>query len=160
MYSSYKGRCLGRVLHALYLYCGFNVAEYCRVDDKSVSHYGDFATYEWEGEDTPVFKFLHQKVCDHIMWYEWKQLIYKPLLNEPAVRYMNVEFIIQEVAKIDNSSIEDAKALMKKHSQLDEKYAEHIMMVAAKLRKLYDKRQEEINTVGHWSSDYEYALAS
>lgn len=58
----YHGRCTGRILHFLYHYCGFDVAEHATVGDGKVIYWGkDIATFAWSdrfGEaDVPVFTF-------------------------------------------------------------------------------------------------------
>ena len=59
----YRGRCIGMVLHFLYHYCGFNVAEYATVGDGKVELYSEqFATFAWSTRfglsDVPEFRFL------------------------------------------------------------------------------------------------------
>lgn len=60
-YRSYRGQSIGRVLHFLYHYCGFNVAETATIGAKSVTYFGrKIATYEFPNEvdDIPIFTFL------------------------------------------------------------------------------------------------------
>lgn len=57
MYSHYRGRSVGRVIHFLHEYLGYNIAEYATVGGEGV-HYGDklVGTIEWE-DDIPHFQF-------------------------------------------------------------------------------------------------------
>lgn len=63
-YSQYRGRSVGRILHALNVYCNLHIAEHASVSENKVYYPSDklFATFEWEGEDVPVLTFLdHNK---------------------------------------------------------------------------------------------------
>ncbi len=59
-HSSHRGRSIGRVLHFLYYYCGFGVAEKATVGQNKVVYHGKtIATYEFLSDtDIPYFTFL------------------------------------------------------------------------------------------------------
>lgn len=60
----HRGQSIGRILHFIEAYCGFDVMEHCTVGSDSVHYYGEkIATYEWLPgyEDIPVFEFLPVK---------------------------------------------------------------------------------------------------
>lgn len=65
-HRNYRGKSLGRILHFIEFYCGFDVMENCRMGDDwhSITYHGEkIATFEWLPgyEDIPVFKFLPVK---------------------------------------------------------------------------------------------------
>ncbi len=55
-----RGRSLGRILHFLYFYCGFDLAEKCQVGTGEVLYWKErIATFEWLSDtDIPFFTFL------------------------------------------------------------------------------------------------------
>lgn len=60
-HRQYRGKCIGRVAHFVYYYCGFNVMEECTISGDSIHYYGrKIATYRWlDGyDDIPVFEFI------------------------------------------------------------------------------------------------------
>lgn len=59
-HRSYRGQSIGRVLHFLYHYCGFDVAEMAAIGETMVHYHGDvIATYEFLSDtDIPHFKFV------------------------------------------------------------------------------------------------------
>ena len=68
-YSNYKGRCVGRVLHFLYHYCGLTIAERAIISfAPSEVKYGNelLASYRWLGDtDIPVFTFVDKLENSH-----------------------------------------------------------------------------------------------
>src|SRR5271166_1399162 len=68
-HTQYRGQSCGRVLHFLYHYCGFDVAEMATVSWDEVHYHGrKIATYTWlnEVEDIPLFTFLPWEPGDDI----------------------------------------------------------------------------------------------
>jgi len=64
-YSSYKGRCVGTILHYIYHYCGLRMAESCTVDIQyKLIEYGNepIAVYVWDVDEdevnVPTFRFF------------------------------------------------------------------------------------------------------
>lgn len=55
-----RGQSIGRVLHFLYHYCGFDVAEHAQIGQGKVHYHGGIiATYEFLSDtDIPHFKFV------------------------------------------------------------------------------------------------------
>jgi hypothetical protein len=53
---------LGTVLHFLYMFGNFNMAENCTVGDYKVTYHGEVvATFEWsEKLNVPIFKFIEK----------------------------------------------------------------------------------------------------
>lgn len=66
-YKHCRGRSIGRVIHFLYWYCGFNTAEYAKVGQDTVTMYGEvIATYFFLSDtDIPLFQF---KGKEAVMW--------------------------------------------------------------------------------------------
>jgi len=85
-YSQYRGRGCGRVPHGLECYCPFYIVEDAQIGEGKVTYHGKpFATYTWENEDTPVFKFLD----DPDFIYEIKQRVYKDCMDDYAEFFNN-----------------------------------------------------------------------
>lgn len=59
-HRQYRGRRLGRILHFLYHYCGFDVAERAQVGQNEITYQGKrIATFEFLSDtDIPYFTFL------------------------------------------------------------------------------------------------------
>jgi len=62
-YSNYHGKCIGRILHFLYHYCGSNVASNVTIGETEIKLDNEpFAMYKWHDSiglaDVPVFEFL------------------------------------------------------------------------------------------------------
>lgn len=60
-HNQYRGKSIGRILHFVYHYCGFNVMEDCTVGEDSVHYFGKkIATFKWlqAYDDIPVFEFI------------------------------------------------------------------------------------------------------
>jgi hypothetical protein len=66
-HRQYRGKSVGRVLHFLYHYCGFNVEEYAEVGENTVSMYGkQIATYDFLSDtDIPHFEFVGENAADY-----------------------------------------------------------------------------------------------
>lgn len=58
-HRQYRGRCIGRVLHFLYYYCGYDVSTHATIGESKVNYHGQvIATYEYLGDtDIPYFTF-------------------------------------------------------------------------------------------------------
>jgi hypothetical protein len=99
-YSQYNGKSVGRILHAINMYCGLQIAEEVQVGDGKVSLHGlPLAEYIWEGGDIPVFNF---DVCcvrkDMIEEFKLNQFFFQPFINNDIfVDY--VKYIVQEIRK-------------------------------------------------------------
>ncbi len=59
-HRQYRGDSIGRVLHFLYHYCGFDVAEMATIGDDKVTYHGEvIATFKFLGDtDIPFFTFM------------------------------------------------------------------------------------------------------
>jgi hypothetical protein len=96
-WSNCRGKSIGRVIHALNVYCGLRIAEECQVGNNKVYYPRGklFATYIWNDEDTPVF-FFEETNKDFLDEFSRKQTILKPFLDEPFFR-SSATFIVQEI---------------------------------------------------------------
>lgn len=59
-HTNCRGKSLGRILHFIYYYAGFDVMENCTVGNGEVHYHGEkIATFEWLSDlDIPHFKFI------------------------------------------------------------------------------------------------------
>lgn len=106
-HAKYRGRSIGRVLHALEVYTNSRIAEVAQVGDgKIVFAQKPFATYEWEDEDTPVLTFDKMIRSET---YERNQYIHKPFLDNFYVS-SGLNYAIQQLR--EDLSIEDANCLL------------------------------------------------
>lgn len=65
-WGHYRGRCIGRAIHFLYHYAGFDVAEHAEIGHDAVTYRGKpFARFTWSDRfgrcDVPEFTFLDDK---------------------------------------------------------------------------------------------------
>lgn len=104
-HRQYRGRSVGRVLHFLYHYCGFDVAEMATIGTEEVVYHGkQIATFKWinERDDIPVFTFLphlSHSGTDMAAHYEQRQkenllqalLEQEPIKPEPCQECRNLK---------------------------------------------------------------------
>ena len=66
-HRSYRGRSIGRILHFLYHYCGFDIAEHAQIGESRVIYHGrTIANYEFIGDtDIVEFTFLPDSNDDY-----------------------------------------------------------------------------------------------
>jgi hypothetical protein len=154
-----RGRTIARLIQILELYSGVRVAYECTYGFDSaagfgtVSFFGPWATYTWEGDtDTPAFKFL-QDEGGHLAWYQY---MFQPMIDDAdfhCLKYSNAQYTIQEIAALDNPSSEQAYDLMFKHMHgWDEakcmKYLHHFLDCASKYRRHIQGRIKDIAEQG------------
>jgi len=106
-WSNYHGKSMGRIQHALYCYCGLDIAERCQIDMGSITLHGiEIATYHWFtkdynvpfwisqlDEDVPQFNFYNHK---NYHTYGRNQYILMPFLDLPYM-LSSAMFTIQTI---------------------------------------------------------------
>ena len=91
-YSEYRGRSIGRVLHALHTYCKVPGLDSSTVGDGVIKLHGEvIATYKWSDDlesDVPEFIFVDKR-------WNREQTIVKPFLDFDCCQ--SPSFIVQEI---------------------------------------------------------------
>ncbi len=101
-FETYRGRTIGRVLHAIDTYCksADRLDENACVSDGNVTYNGRLlATYTWQEPDIPVFEFLEECDANHAglrAMYIEQQFRLQPFLDDRFILY-SVNFAIQDV---------------------------------------------------------------